>query len=145
MSNKETVQKGLDARKNVKAAEARAAQAEQNAAEANDDRIHEHLNSRSDRQVWEQERKALISQCEEAKEYIRKLLAEIEAMRHEERDQAKAREHLLVELAKASAAIILIYTVRDLDLVAYWLANGLIVCSEVYLTALLVKLLRKKK
>ena len=51
----------------------------------------------------------------------------------------------LVELAKASAAIILIYTVRDLDLVAYWLANGLIVCSEVYLTALLVKLLRKKK
>lgn len=144
MSNKETVQKGLDARKNVKAAEARAAQAEQKAAEANDDRLHERVNAQSERQAWEQEKHELVGQLDRALSYSQRLVDEIKEMRREARDQAKARELLLVELAKASAAIILLYTVRDLDLVAFWLANGLVIASELYLTILLVKLFRKK-
>lgn len=145
MSNKDIVQKGMDARKNVKAAEARAAQAEQNAAEANDARLHDCVNNRSELLNLQKALEGTADKLAEAKEYIRKLLAEIEVMRHDEREQAKERERLLVELAKASAAIILTYTVRDLDLVAFWLANGLIIASELYLTLLLVKLLRKKK
>ena len=145
MSNREIVEQGRQARKDVKAAEARAAQAEQNAAEVQAEREYDRLNHKRDQHVLQQDLDYLVAQRDEAYTHILKLTDEIEAMKRQAREQEKDRRRLLVELAKAFVAVVLIYGVRDLDLVTFWLANGLAVAFEIYAVILLAKLLRKKK
>lgn len=142
MDAKETVKEGLQARKETRAAEARAKKAEEKAAATRDEYFHERMNHMSCRQAWEQERESLLWSLEDRNAFIECLAKERDELIADAKEAKQTR--LVLGIVKALVVFTASFVARDLQLVVAWLATGLMVATALYMGYASVKLLRKK-
>jgi hypothetical protein len=140
MSNKETVQKGLDARKDVHAAKEETEQIRKELEEAGHELVRQRLSHENDKNYWNREKSELIEllirECNE-----NRTLAKIIEHKNKQEKEAEQRG-LLANVLKTVVALILIVAFRDLNLVNTWLAAALAGVSTGYLAVAVVRLAR---
>lgn len=138
MSNKETVQKGLDARKDVNAAKEETEQIRKELEEAGHKIVSMKLSHENDKNYWNREKSELIEllirECNE-----NRTLAKIIEHKNKQEKEAEQRG-LLVNVLKTVVALVLIVVFRDLELVNFWLAAALTALSTGYLSFAIVRL-----
>lgn len=134
--------KGLEARKEARAASERAEKYRDAARSERDDRWHDHCNHRSDARKWAEEKEGLERIIIAQRSSINKLTTERDALLQKERETN--HHHIIGGAAKAIAASVLLVFARDLGLMALWLANSLMGISVAYLLYTIIKLMRKK-
>jgi hypothetical protein len=143
MSNKEIVQQGLDARKDVRAAEARAAQHQAETEDAREARFHDQIRHKNDAANWQQERERLEWNIGTMERNIHDLVKHRDALIAAQKEDQQRRK--LIGIAKAVAFFVIVSTLRDLDLVTSWLGDGLMGATGGYLIFAICALLHKKK
>lgn len=139
---RETVNKGLQDRKDVRAAEASRDLAWERAYAVNDARIRERCNNATTVRKMEIEREALRREWEAAVVENRHLSAELTACR--KREAERHQRARIVNAAKATVTALLLTFARDLDLMAPWLVTALLVVSVSYVVYAIVRLAREK-
>lgn len=142
MSNKEIVNKGLQARKDVRAAESRAEKFRQEAEDQRDARFYERNKYTADRREWLEEKQSLVWQVEDLKTAVR-CLAEDRAVLIDREKQTHQR-HILADAVQAIVASVLFAIARDLGWIVPWLANVLAGASILCLILAVAKLTRNK-
>jgi predicted RNase H-like nuclease (RuvC/YqgF family) len=142
MDAKETVQKGLDARKNVRVAEARAERYREDADVIRESYFYDRMKWQTSRRRWQQERADLEGQVQSQRRLIRQLVAEREEFRQREK-QARKRQ-ILLSAAKAVVFFVLLALARETDWIATWLVDSMLALAATYLFALIVMLTRIK-
>jgi hypothetical protein len=142
MDAKETVQKGLDARKNVKAAEARAEKLREVIDSTRDAYFYDRMRWQNDRSRWQQERSDLEGRLQSQRSLIRQLAIEREEFRQRER---QTRQRLILfSAAKAVVFFILLASIREMGWVVTWLADSVLALIATYLIALATMLTHNK-
>lgn len=142
MSNKEIVQQGLNARKDVRAAEARAEKFREEAAGQRDARFYDKMKWRVVAKDWQQERQTLVWQIEDQKNAIRTLVKERdELIRHE---QEALQLQTLTGAVKMIGLVILTTVARDAGWIVPGLAGAIAVAAAANLIHAITKLTRKK-
>lgn len=138
MSNKETVQKGLDARKDVNAAKEETEQVRKQLEDAGHELVHMRLSHENDKNYWKREKAELVDMFIRERGRVRELedLMDMVNRREKEAEQ-RAR---LVNVLKTAVALVLIVAFRDLDLMDFWLAAALTGLSTGYLGWAVVRL-----
>lgn len=142
MDAKETVQKGLDARKNVRAAEARAERYREDADVIRESYFYDRMKWQNSRRRWQQERADLEGQVQSQRRLIRQLVIEREELQQREK-QARHRQTLL-SAAKAVVFFVLLALARETDWIVTWLVDSMLALTATYLFALFVMLTRIK-
>jgi hypothetical protein len=142
MDARETVQKGLDARKNVRAAEARIEQLRAEVNAVNDARFREHMRHVQARNAWLYERDDLQATVSRQRLTIRELRDENEKMARRERDDRQRR--ILLSAVKAVVLFGLLICARDLDLIVHWLTDSLLAFTATWLFCAVISLTHKK-
>jgi hypothetical protein len=142
MDARETVQKGLDARKNVRAAEARAERYRDDADAIRDAYFYDRMKWQNDRSRWQQERSDLEGRLQSQRGLIRQLAIEREEFRQRER-QARHRR-ILLSAVKAVVFFILLASVREMNWIVTWLADSMLALIATYLIALAAMLTHNK-
>lgn len=142
MDARETVQQGLDARKNVRAAEARAEQLRAEVNAINDARFREHMRYRQARNAWQYERDDLQGTISRQRITIRELREENEKMARREREDRQRRT--LIGAVKAVVLFALLIWARNLDLMVTWLTDSLIGLCATWIFCAVVTLTHKK-
>lgn len=142
MDAKETVQKGLDARKNVRAAEARAEGYRETVDAVRESYFYDSMKWQNSRRQWQQERADLEGQVQSQRRLIRQLVAEREELRQHEK-QARKRQ-ILISAAKAVVFFVLLALARETDWIVTWLVDSMLALAATYLFALVVMLTRIK-
>jgi len=143
MSNREIVERGLQARRAVRAAEARAAQNQAETEDARDARFYDQMRHKNDAALWQQERENLEWTIGQKDWEIRDLVKQRDALIAVQKEDQQRRK--LIGIAKAVAFFVIMSTLRDLDLVTAWLGGGLMVATGGYLIFAICSLLYKKK
>lgn len=142
MSNKEIVSKGLQARKDVRAAEARAEKFRQDAADQYDACFYERNKRKIETRAWQDER-AQLHECLAAQQRtICRLTKERDTLL--DREQHAKQRHTIVGVVKAILAAMLIAAARDMGWIVTWLATVLLCASVAYMVHAVVTLTRKK-
>lgn len=142
MSNKEIVQQGLNARKDVRAAEARAEKFRQDAADQSDARFYERNKHRLERADWLEE-KAVMEKYISTLEKVNNSLTS-ERDRLIQHEKAAQQRQILLGSAKAILAVLLLTFARDLGWIVTWLATVLQCLSAGFLVYAFAKLTRNK-
>ena len=136
MSPKEIVSEGLEARKNVRAAEARE-------AEVRDAHFQDRLNHEAERNTWKREKESLEFRIELKDQIIDWQTQEIREIIEDMRDTAQIRS--ILRLLKGVTLFVLLIVARDMDLIVPWLVNWLALAVIVDLTCTVANLPRIKK
>lgn len=139
---RETVNKGLQDRKDVRAAEAARDQAREHAYAINDARIRDRCNSATALRKLEIERDAMHREWEAKVAENRHLSAELAACR--KREAERHQRARIVNAAKAVVVALLLTFARDLGLMEPWLVNGLLAVSVSYVAYAIARLIREK-
>lgn len=140
---RETISKGLQDRKDVRAAEASRDAYREHAYAVNNARIRDRVNHATALRKMELERDAMRKGWEEAVVENKRLNAELTATRKREANRnQKAR---LVNAAKAAVVCLLLTFARDLDLMVPWLVNALLVISVAYVAYAVARLIRDER
>ena len=142
MDARETVQQGLDARKNVRAAEARTEQLREEVAAINDARFREHMRYMQARNAWLYERDDLQATVSRQRLTIRELRDENERLTRRAREDRQRRT--LLGAVKAVVLFGLLIWARDLDLIVYWLTDSLLAFTATWIFCAVVTLTHKK-
>jgi hypothetical protein len=142
MTARETVNKGLQDRRDVRAAEAARDMAWERAHAVNDARIRERCNNATAIRKLEIEADAMRRSWEEKVAENRHLSAELAACR--KREAERHQRARIVNAAKATVTALLLTFARDLDLMAPWLVTTLLVISVSYVVYAIVRLAREK-
>lgn len=142
MSNKEIVQQGLDARKNTRAAEARAEMYRAEVVAANDARFRDHMRYRQARNAWQCEREDLQGTVTRQRIALRQMREEIGEMRR--REQEARQRRIITSAVKALILFAFLLCVRDLGLIVTWLTDSLLAFSMTWLLSAVVFLNYKK-
>ncbi len=127
MDARETVQKGLQARKDVRAAEARVEKLREDMANVNDARFREQLSYRKARLDWQQEREVMLGTIYRQHTALHQLREEKEALAQRERDDRHLRT--LFSAVKAVIAFALLICARDMGWIVTWLTDSLLAIS----------------
>lgn len=140
---RETVTKGLQDRKDVRAAEASRDMYREHAVNINNARIRDRVNQATAVRRLELERDALRKGWEEAVVESKRLNAELAACR--KREANRHQRARLVNAAKAAVICLLLTFARDLDLIVPWLVNTLLAISVVYVAYAVTRLIRDER
>ena len=143
MSNKEIVEQGLQARKDVRAANTRAAKHREETEAVQDARFRDQMEYKQAEANWQRERGDLEWRLQLKEVNIQKLTKERDALIEDQKEDLQRRR--LVGVAQAVAFFALMSISRDADLVNVWLANGTMGAAAGYLAVTLYFLIRKKK
>lgn len=140
---RETVNKGLQDRKDVRAAEAARDMYRDRAYDINNARIRDRVNQATAIRRLELERDTMRKGWEDAVVETKRLNAELAACRKREANRhQKAR---LVNAAKAVTTCLLLTFARDLGLMEPWLVNALLVISVAYVAYAVARLIRDER
>lgn len=139
---KQIVAQGLNDRKNVRAAEARAEKLREDVAAVNDARFREKMAHRKAMNAWQREREDLTGTVSRQRAALRQLREENEELHKREREAQQRR--ILISAVKAVVAFGLLIVARDLELVVSWLADSLLAFTATYLFCAVVALTHKK-
>lgn len=131
MSNKEIVQQGLDARKNTRAAEARAEKYRAEVDAANDARFRDQMVYRQAQRAWQYEREDLQGEVSRQRIALRQMREEIGELR--KREQKARQRRTLTSAVKALIMFALLICIRDLDLIVTWLIDSMLAFSMTWL------------
>ena len=131
MSNKEIVQQGLDARKNTRAAEARAEKYRAEVDAANDARFRDQMVYRQAQRAWQYERQDLQGEVSRQRIALRQMREEIGELR--KREQKARQRRTLTSAVKALIMFALLICIRDLDLIVTWLIDSMLAFSMTWL------------
>ena len=127
MTNKEIVQKGLQARKDVRAAETRAEKCLAEAVSANDARFRDLMAYRQAQRTWQYEREDLQGTVSRQRIALRQMREEIGQLRKREHESRQRR--ILASAAKAIISFAVLIFIRDLGLIVTWLTDSLLAFS----------------
>ena len=142
MNSKEIVSKGLQERKDVRAAEARAEKFRQAAADQNDARFYERNKYNLERADWLEE-KAVMAEHIRLLEHVKHRI-ELERDELIKREKEAQQRQALLGSAKTILAALLIASARDLGWIVAELATVLLIASGAYLVYAFIALARKK-
>lgn len=143
MDAKETVTRGLQARKDVRAAEAKAAASRAATVEERDARFHEQMGHKRDAARWSEEKARLESLIFDQYCMIRKLNRQLAERNRQERE---ARQRMILAGGlKGLIVFALLASAKDLGWVVPWLVNCLLVSTAAYMFYSVVTLAMKKK
>lgn len=143
MDAKETVKQGLQARKDVKAAEARAEKLLEELISVNDARLHEQLRHQNDRRNWQMENGILAGTVHRQQHVIRQLRKEKEdLLRHE---QNARQRHILIGAVKAVVILAALTAAKGQGWIVPWLVASLTAAAATYLIFAIVVLIRGNK
>ena len=127
MDAKETVQKGLQARKDARAAEIRAEKLREDVTAANDARFREQLSYLKAKRSWQAEKEILVGDVYRQRRTIRQLREENEQLRQKE---AYAKQvSALVDIVKYGAIFVGLVWIQDTGWIVSWLNSSLIAVS----------------
>lgn len=140
MSNKEIVQQGLDARKNVRAAEARAELLREEVKTVNDARFYDQLKWKNARRAWQYEREDLTGTINRQRVALRQMREQLVAAEDRAREGRQLRA--LISGAKAVVTLFVLVGIRDIGWVVPWLADSLTALSAVCLCVAIFNWLR---
>ena len=131
MDAKETVKQGLQARKDVRAAEARAEKLREDLTAVNDARFREHMSHRKAKRSWQAEKEILVGTVYQQHQTVRELREEnAELRRHA---QEAKQLHTLIGAVKAVLILAGLVVAQDLGWIVSWLAASLMACTVTYL------------
>lgn len=119
MSNKEIVQQGLDARKNVKAAEARAERYREDLAEVENARFYDQIQWRATKANWLREQEILNGVINRQRETIYRLREEVQELHRE----GRKTQRRLAMISCIKSAFLSLATICAMNL--GWLASNL--------------------
>lgn len=142
MDAKEIVKQGLQARKDVRAAEARTEKLREDLAAVNDARFREQLRHQKAMHNWQREQEILNGTIYRQRNTIRQLREEKEIL--VQREQDARQRHTLIGAVKALIILALLIIGRDLGWIVSWLAASLMATASTYLLFAVVALIRKK-
>lgn len=142
MSNKEIVQMGLDARKNVRAAEARAEMLREEVTAANEARFYDNLKWKNARRAWQYEREDLTGVISRQRISLRQMREQLAVA---EKRARKARQiRVLINAAKAFISLIVLIGIRDIGWIVPWLVDSMTALAVTCLFIAIFRLLRNK-
>lgn len=130
MEPKEIVMSGLQARKEVRSAEAKAGAYRAAAAAEKDARFHERLRHKNDAARWAEEKSQMEKTIMEQRHTICKLSRQHEIRDRQEED--RRQRSVLAAVMKCFAVFTLLVSARDLGWVTPWFANCLVIATAVY-------------
>lgn len=142
MSNREIVQQGLNARKDVRAAEARAEKFREEAAGQRDARFYDRMKWRVVAKDWQQERLTLLQQVNDYRRLTRILTEERDELIRREQEAFKLQT--LTGAVKTIGLVILTTVARDAGWIVPGLAGAIAVAAAAHLIYAIFKLTRKK-
>lgn len=142
LTAKQIVSQGLQDRKNVRAAEARAEKFREEADAANEARFYCQLKWENARRAWQYEREDLTGTISRQRITLRQLREELEEMR--KREKKTRRRRIILSIVKAVLIFGLLIVARDKGLVVYWLADSLLIFILAYLFVAVIALTHKK-
>lgn len=142
MTARQIVEQGLQARKEARAAEARAEKLREEVTAANEARFYEQMKLQNARRAWQYEREDLTGTISRQRIALRQLREEMGELRKREREARRRR--ILLSVVKAVIIFGLLIVARDKDLVVYWLADSLLAFTLSYLFVAVIALTRKK-
>lgn len=124
MTNRETVQQGLDARKDVMAANARTDKFRKKAADINEARFLDNMRYQLERNELQNELETLQGTVRCQNRILRQMREDVEECHRRERDARQRR--ILLSAVKAAALFVVLICIRDLDLIVSWLNSSLL-------------------
>jgi hypothetical protein len=127
MDAKETVQKGLDARKNVRAAEARAERYREAADVIRDNLFREQMSHKRARRTWLEEKAVLTGIINRQNDTIVRLREKLAGIEAQERESKRLRA--AVSGAKAAVTMVVLICFKELEWIVPWLADSLTALS----------------
>lgn len=143
MSNREIVQQGLDARKNVRAAEARAEKLREQLAVANEACFYEQLRLQNARRAWQYEREDLTGTISRQRVALRQMREQLAAAEDRAREARQLRS--LINAAKAVSSLFILIGIRDIGWIVPWLVDSLTALSVTCLCIAIFNWLRNNK
>lgn len=142
MSNKEIVQQGLDARKNTRAAEAKADKYRELAISTHDMLFLEQMSHKQAQRVWREEKDVLAGIIYRQNGTITGLRQNLAAAEDRAREGRQLRA--LISAAKAVGSMFVLIGIRDIGWIVPWLADSLVAASAICLTIALVNWFRNQ-
>lgn len=142
LTAREIVAQGLQARKDARAAEARAEKLREEVTAANEARFYDQLKWENARRAWQYEREDLTGTVNRQRIALRQLREEMGELR--KREGNARRRRILLSAVKAVIIFGLLIVARDKELVVYWLADSLLAFTLSYLFVAVIALTRKK-
>ena len=131
MSNREIVQQGLNARKDVRAAEARAEKYREAADIIHDELFQERMNHKRIRSEWLEEKAIMTGVINRQHSTIVHLREYVAAAEDRARDARKRRA--LINMTEAIVAFIFLMAIYDTGWIVSWLADSLTALTLVFL------------
>lgn len=142
MSNREIVQQGLDARKNVRAAEARAERLSEEVKAAAEARFYDQLKWKNARRAWEYEREDLTGTISRQRIALLQLREQLAAA--EDRARTARQLRSLISAAKSVTSLFILIGIRDIGWIVPWLVDSLTALSVTCLFVAVFNWLRNK-
>lgn len=142
LTARQIVEQGLQARKETRAAEARAEKLREEVTAANEARFYEQMKLQNARRAWQYEREDLTGTISRQRTALRQLREELGEMR--KREKKARRRRILLSIVKAVIIFGLLIVARSKELVVYWLADSLLAFTLSYLFVAVVALTCKK-
>jgi len=142
MDAKETVKQGLQARKDVRAAEDRAEKFRKDLAAANDARFYDHIGWKAQRATLRREQEILAGVVNRQRVTILQLKEEKAVLLQRERMDRQQR--IMISIVKAAATFFLTIIAKNLGWIVPNLAASLLIGSAFYLCFAFAKLTRNK-
>ena len=133
MSDREIVQKGLDARKKVRAAKEQAEKFRADAAEVRDERFRDRMN-------YDTERRILAQRLADRSVALRRVTDERDKLI--EQTRVTQTVQAIATLVKSAIALVLLVVARDLSLITPWLVYCLLAVTVTELACAIFKLSR---
>ena len=131
MSNKEIVQQGLDARKNTRAAEAKAEKYRETVDMIRDTLFREQLSHNKARRFWLEEKAVLSGIIGRQHSTIVELRQDLAAAKDRAREGRQLRA--LISAAKAVISMFVLVGIRDIGWIVPWLVDSLTAVSTICL------------
>lgn len=143
MSNKETVQQGLDARKALKEAEKETEKVRKDLEDAGHELVRLRTFLETERNAWKRDKAELmdllVSECDKNHKLEETITRQVK------REHEHERRSLLANALKTVICLVLVVIFRDLSLVNFWLAAALTAVCTAYLVVAVVRLARSLK
>lgn len=140
MSNKEIVQQGLDARKNTRAAEAKAARYRELVDVTRDTLFREQMSHSQARRLWMEEKTVLNGLISRQNSLIANLRGQLAFA--EDRAREERRFRALISGVKAVSSLFILVGIRDIGWVVPWLCDSLTALSTACLGVAIFNWLR---
>jgi hypothetical protein len=142
MDAKEIVKQGLQARKDLRAAEDRAEKLREDLAAVNDARFREQLRHQKAQHNWHREQEILTGTVYRQRATLRQQRERIADLVQREHDARQRR--ILIGAVKALIVLAFLILARDLGWIVSWLAASMMAATATYLLFAVVALTRNK-